>query len=388
MMTKNQKIEELLSRGVEQVIDKERLRKRLIAGEKLRIKFGVDPTRPDLHLGHAVPLRKLKEFQNLGHSIVFIIGDFTAQIGDPSGRMSARIPLAPEEVSQNAETYLRQAGKILDIKKTEIVRNSEFLSEMSFAELFRLSQFFTVNQMMERDMFQKRREKEKPIWLHEFLYPILQAYDSVRTKADVEMGGNDQLFNMLAGRILQPYFKQRPQDVIAVKLLLGTDGKQKMSKTLGNYIGITEGPIEQYGKTMSIPDELIESYFELCTDVSLDAAKDLLPRDAKAKLAREIVSIYHGEKAAMAAEEEFNRVFRGKGLPSGISAVSVSKKTLNILDLLIEVKLAPSKSEAKRLVEQGGVAIGGKVVRDWREQITITKGQVIRAGKRRFVRVA
>ena len=386
-MTKNQKIEELLSRGVEEVIDREHLRKRLVTGEKLRIKFGVDPTRPDIHLGHAVTLRKLKKFQELGHRIIFIIGDFTAQIGDPSGRMDARIPLTLKEVSRNAKTYLKQVEKNLDIKKTEIVRNNEFLSKMSFAELFRLSQFFTVNQMMERGMFQKRKEKEKPIWLHEFLYPVLQAHDSVETKADVEIGGNDQLFNMLAGRILQPYFKQKPQDIIATKLLVGTDGKQKMSKALGNYIGITEGPREQYGKIMSISDALIESYFELCTDVALDEIRNLPPRDAKAKLAMEIVKIYHGKKAAAAAEEEFNRVFKKKGLPSQIPAISIKEKNMNILDLLVKAKLASSKSEAKRLVGQGGVEIGGEVKKDWRERIEIRRRQIIRAGKRKFVKI-
>lgn len=258
---------------------------------------------------------------------------------------------------------------------------------MSFAEFFRLTQFFTVNQMVERDMFQKRKEKEKPIWLHEFLYPILQAYDSVQTKADVEIGGNDQLFNMLAGRTLQPHFNQNPQDIMTVKILTGIDGKQKMSKTLANYIGITDDPIDQYGKTMSIPDELIESYFELCTDIPIGELKNLLPRDAKAKLASEIVKTYHGKKDALAAEKEFNKIFREGGLPAEIPQAAVKEKNLNILDLIIKAGLAPSKAEARRLVEQGGVKIDEQTQKDWRKEVEIKKGSVIRVGKRRFAKI-
>ena len=267
--TSPQKIKEILTRGVEEIIEKESLIKKLKSGKPLRIKFGVDPTAPELHLGNAVILWKLKEFQELGHTIIFIIGDFTAQIGDPTDKLTARKTLTEKEIKANMKTYKEQVGEILDLNKTKIIYNNRHLSKMKLAEIYRISQFFTVNQILERDMFQERRRAEKPIWLHEFMYPIFQAYDSVVVKADIEIGGNDQLFNMMAGRQLQPHFNQPPQDVITIKLLVGTDGKRKMSKSFGNYIGIQELANEQYGKIMSIPDESIIDYFELCAHLSL-----------------------------------------------------------------------------------------------------------------------
>ncbi len=414
MNTDSKKIKEILTRGVEEAIDKESLEKKLKSGKRLTIKFGADPTAPDLHLGHSVCLGKLKEFQNLGHKVVFIIGDFTAKIGDPSGRTKVRSPLSEKEIQKNTRTYLEQVGKILNIKKTEIVRNSEWLSKMSFTELFRLTHFFTVNQILEGNIFKRRWEAHKPIWMHEFLYPILQAYDSVMIKADVEIGGTDQLFNMMAGRILQPYFKQNSQDIITLKLLLGLDGKQKMSKSLGNYIGITEKPESQYGKIMSISDSLLLHYFELCAGFSLEELEQVKkyfknpkinPRDLKAKLAREIATIYWGREEAKRSEREFNRVFKEKEIPKDIKIFRLEDKNLNILDLLIKLKFAPSRSAARTLVEQGAVrlisnisakggsASGGKnkklkrTIKDWKEEIKSEKGMVAQVGKRKFIRI-
>ncbi len=412
--TDSKKIKEILTRGVEEAIDKESLEKKLKSGKRLTIKFGADPTAPDLHLGHSVCLGKLKEFQNLGHKVVFIIGDFTAKIGDPSGRTKVRPSLSEKEIQKNTRTYFEQVGKILNIKKTEIVRNSEWLSKMSFTELFRLTHFFTVNQILEGNIFKRRWEAHKPIWMHEFLYPILQAYDSVMIKADVEIGGTDQLFNMMAGRILQPYFKQNSQDIITLKLLLGLDGKQKMSKSLGNYIGITEKPESQYGKIMSISDSLLLHYFELCAGFSLEELEEVKkdfknpkinPRDLKAKLAREIATIYWGREEARRAEGEFNRVFKEKEIPKDVKISRIKDKNLNILDLLMKLKLASSRSVARTLAEQGAVKIilnisarGGfafgeknkklkRTIKDWREEIKIEKGMVVQVGKRKFTRI-
>lgn len=394
--TSPQKIKEILTRGVEEIIEKESLIKKLKSGKPLRIKFGVDPTAPELHLGNAVILWKLKEFQELGHTIIFIIGDFTAQIGDPTDKLTARKTLTEKEIKANMKTYKEQVGEILDLNKTKIIYNNRHLSKMKLAEIYRISQFFTVNQILERDMFQERRRAEKPIWLHEFMYPIFQAYDSVVVKADIEIGGNDQLFNMMAGRQLQPHFNQPPQDVITIKLLVGTDGKRKMSKSFGNYIGIQELANEQYGKIMSIPDESIIDYFELCAHLSLMEvekikkelkSKNFNPRDAKAKLAYEIVALYHGKPAAQKAEKEFNRIFKEKELPSEMPSIKITDKNINILDLLVKTKLASSKAEAKRLIEQKGVKIDDEIQEDWRKNILIKSVMIIQVGKRKFVKI-
>jgi len=392
----SQKIEEVLTRGVEEVIEKKSLIKKLQSGEQLRIKFGIDPTAPDLHLGNAVILWKLREFQKLGHKIIFIIGDFTARIGDPSGRLGARKMLSEKEVKENMKTYKKQIGKILDLQKIKLVYNSRHLAKLNLSEIYRIFHFFSANQILERDMFQERKKKEKPIWLHEFFYPVLQAYDSVVVKADVEIGGSDQLFNMMMGRQLQPYFNQPPQDVITMKLLVGTDGKRKMSKSFRNYIGLQEFPKEQYGKLMSIRDELIPEYFELCTQSSPKEVrritrdlknKKINPRVLKARLAREIVSIYHGKEAAEKAEKEFERVFKEKKLPSRIPAMEIKEERLNILEFLVKTKLVSSKSEAKRLILQKGVKIDGKSEENWRGIVQIKKGMIVQVGKRKFLRV-
>jgi len=337
-------------------------------------------------------LWKLKKFQELGHKIVFIIGDFTAQIGDPTGRLTARKPLTKKEIKENMKTYKNQLGKILNLKKTEIVYNSKHLSTMSFTEIYRISHFFSANQILERDMFQERKEKGRPIWLHEFFYPVFQAYDSVAVKADVEIGGNDQLFNMMMGRQLQPHFNQPPQDILTMRLLSGTDGR-KMSKSFGNYIGIQETPNEMYGKIMSIKDELITDYFELCTFVPMEEISEIEkqikaganPRDFKAKLAFEVVKIYHGERVARKAEEEFNQVFKEKRLPSEVKKYRLKNKSYKIIDLLVKTKLVKSRAEARRLVEQRGVKIDGEIIDNWQKEVEIHKGMIIQVGPRRFV---
>ncbi len=380
-----EKIKDVLNRGVEELIDRQNLKKDLESGRKLRVKFGIDPTAPHIHLGQASILWKLKDFQDLGHQIVLIMGDFTAQIGDPTNRSAVRRSLTEQEVKENMKDYKKQVGKILNMKKTEVVRNSSYLSKMSFAELIHLSHYFTVGQMMERDMFQKRKQEKKPIWLHEFLYPLSQAYDSVQIKADLELGGSDQLFNMLAGRSLQPRFGQKGQDVMALKILTGTDGKKKMSQSFGNYIGIEEKPSEQYGKVMSIPDRSIKEYLELCTRLTFK--KDFPPRQAKAELAREIVSLYHGRKAALEAEKEFNRVFKDKRMPTQVPEAEIKEESMNILKIMVKTGLSGSNSEAKRLVIQGAVKVDGRVEKDWKKEIKIKKGMIIRVGKRKFVKL-
>jgi len=390
------KIKTLLSKGVEEVIKRDSLEKKLRSGRKLRIKYGADPSAPDLHLGHSVCLWKLKEFQDLGHQVVFIIGDFTGLVGDPSGRDKTRPALSKEEIEKNAKTYFEQAGKILDIKKIEIVKNSQWFSKMDLAEFLKLAGQFTLARIIERDDFSQRLKKGIDIGFHETIYPLLQAYDSIMVKADVEVGGRDQKFNLLAGRELQKKMGQPEQDLMLFPLLVGADGKKKMSKSLGNYIGLTESANEQYGKIMSISDDLIFHYFELCARLSQEEIKEikketdsgrLNPRDAKARLAREIVSLYHGKTAAEKAEKEFIQVFREKKKPTQMPVQKIKAGKWNVLDLLFKLKLAPSKSEAKRLIEQGGVKIDGRVVKDWKVEIQIKDGLVAQVGKRKFVRL-
>ena len=394
--TNPEKIEEVLTRGVEEMIIKKDLEKKLLSGKRLRIKFGVDPSRPDIHLGHTVPLKKLQEFQKLGHQIVFIIGDFTGRIGDPSGKSKTRPQLSNKQVNENAKTYLEQVRKVIDTKKIEIKRNSEWYDKMAPDDFIKLFSKITLARILERDDFEKRMKGKIDIYPHEIIYPILQGYDSIVIKSDLEIGGTDQTFNMLMGRKLQKRFNQPQQDVMTTSLLVGLDGKDKMSKSLDNYIGITEPPTEQYGKTMSVPDNLILHYFELATDIPLEkitqVKKDLKlkkinPKDLKQRLAREIVALYYSKKAAEKAEKEFNRVFKEKKLPSKIPAIKLKAGDWDILDLLKEIKIASSKSEAKRLVLQKGVKIDNKIQNDWQAKIKIKKGIIIQVGKRRFIKI-
>ncbi len=386
-------MEDLLTRAVDDIIVRAELEKELKGKKKLRLKFGVDPSSSDLHLGHAVALRKLRAFQDLGHTVILLIGDMTARIGDPSGKNKTRPVLTEKVISANAQTYLDQAGKILDIGKAEIRRNSEWLDKWSFGDLLGIAGQFTVAQLIEREDFRARLKAGNELGLHELLYPVMQAYDSVILEADVEFGGTDQRFNLLAGRDLQKKLNQRSQQILMTKLLVGLDGQQKMSKSLGNYVGLTDAPADMFGKIMSLPDELIAPYYELCTDVPLAQIKELVktlgaganPRDAKASLAREIVALYHGTAKAEAAEAAFNQQFRDRGVPETVPTVQLQSKPVQMTQLLVEVGLAKSKSEARRLIEQKGVRFNDDLQTE-DSDIHPKDGDLIKVG-RRYIRL-
>lgn len=376
----------------------EKLDRSLRTGVPLRVKLGADPSAPDLHLGHTVVLRKLRQFQDFGHQVIFLIGDFTGMIGDPTGRSETRRPLSVEEVQANAETYKRQIFRILDESRTEIRFNSEWLSCMDFAGVIRLAAQYTVARLLERDDFQKRFREGRPIGVHEFLYPLAQGYDSVVLRADVELGGTDQKFNLLVGRELQRAYGLPPQVALITPLLEGTDGIQKMSKSLGNYIGIDEPAREVYGKTMSIPDELIVKYAELVAGVSLEAVEamkeglklgTLHPRTAKADVAGKLVALYRGERVAEEAALEFDRMFREKRLPDEIGLFMVEGGTaaVDIVWLIKESGGTKSLSEARRLIRQGGVSLDGQVVGDERALVPLDREHLLKVGKRFFRRV-
>jgi len=393
--TNPEKIKSILSKGVEEIIEKESLLRKLKSGKKLRIKHGIDPTGPKIHIGRAIQFWKLREFQELGHQIVLIIGDFTAQIGDASDKTSMRKPLSEKEVRENMKTYKSQIGKILDIKKTEFRRNSEWLSKIKLKELINLAMAFTAQQMIQRRNFKERWEKGKPIGVHELIYPILQGYDSAAIKADVEIGGSDQLFNLKIGREVQKMFHQQPQDIITFEMLYGLDGR-KMSTSWGNVINITDKPEDMFGKVMSMKDDLIIHYFKLTTRIPFEEIKkleerlkkgEINPRDAKARLAKEIVKLYYGEEKALRAEKEFEKVFKKKEVPSKIPFFKTSRKYLPILDLIFKSGLADSKSQAKRLVLEGAVKIDKKQKLDWREKIKVKEGMILQVGKRKFVKL-
>jgi tyrosyl-tRNA synthetase len=377
---------ERIKRGTVDIISLDELQQKLAAGKPLRIKLGVDPTAPDIHLGHTVLLNKLKAFQELGHHVVFLIGDFTARIGDPSGRSKTRPMMSEEDIRRNSETYQKQVFKILDRSKTEVRFNSEWLNKLGIEGLLKLAGKYTVARMLERDDFEKRYEADVPISIVEFLYPLLQAYDSVAVQADVELGGSDQKFNLLAGREIQRDFGQAPQVVITMPLLEGTDGVRKMSKSYGNYIALNEPPNEMFGKIMSVSDELMFRYYELLTQYDLKAVKALHPREAKANLAEELTATYHGSEAAKAARTEFDKVFARKDLPENLEEYIVDKKTVRLLDLLVTSGLTISRNEARRLIEQGGVKVNGeKIVADG--DITVDGELILQAGKRKFKKI-
>jgi len=384
----------LLNKGVVDAIVKDDLEKKLKSGKKLRIKLGIDPSGADLHVGHMVVIKKLKEFQDLGHHILLLFGNFTGQIGDPTGKSETRAPKTQEQLEKNAQHYLKQVGKILDVKKVEVVWNADWLASMTFQDVIKLATHFTVAQMLERDMFQERIANNQPISMHEFFYPLMQGYDSVALKADVEIGGTDQTFNLLAGRILQKAYGQEPQNILTVPILEGLDGKKKMGKSENNYIGVNESPKEIYGKTMSIPDNLIVKYFELATDESMEeivAIKKQLddganPRDLKMRLARDIVALYHDEKSAKEAEEEFINIFRNKQTPDQIEEVKFNKKDWNIVELINEAKMVSSKGEARRLIQGGGVKVDNEKISSHEDSIELNKeGRLVQVGKRKFV---
>jgi tyrosyl-tRNA synthetase len=387
---RQKKIDHLLSRNVEEVIDKSHLRNALLSGKKLRVKLGIDPTSPDLHLGHAVVLRKLREFQELGCVVVLIIGDFTARIGDPSGRDKTRPPLTEEQIKENLQNYFDQAGKIIDIRKAEVVHNSSWFEKEGVDQLLRLTSAGTFQQVMRRADFKKRIDADQDITLTELLYPLFQGYDSVKVSADVEIGGTDQTFNLLAGRRVQRHFGMPEQDVLTLQLLEGLDGVKKMSKSLGNYIGLTDEPNDMFGKVMSLPDSLMNKYFELCTELSAGEikklGKELKPKNLKERLGIEIVTLYHGEKAAKNARENFEKLFSKKEIPQELPELKV-KGTKTALLIVVASKVFESRSEARRLIEQGGFGINGETERNPSQLITLDGGEVIRIGKRHFFRV-
>jgi tyrosyl-tRNA synthetase len=391
---------DLIRRGAVEIIPEDELVKKLEIslndGKPLNIKLGCDPSRPDLHIGHSVVLRKLAQFQTLGHQAILIVGDFTGMIGDPSGRNATRPALDLEETRANGESYFNQATKILDREKTKMVYNSEWLSKMSFEDVIKLSSKYTVARMIERDDFEKRFKAGEPISIHEFLYPLAQAMDSVAINSDVELGGTDQKFNLLVGRDIQREYGVEPQCILTMPLIVGTDGIEKMSKSYDNYIGISDSPKEIYGRTLSIPDDLIFLYYNLATNSSNEELVEIKqqldeqnvnPRDIKRRLARTFIAMYHNEEEAIKAEEEFDKVFIKKEVPDDISEIKLNDKELSILDLILKVNFASSKGEAKRLVNQGGVSIDGNKISDLSEIIGITNGMVLKVGKRKFIKL-
>ncbi len=389
-------VEEILTRGVTEVVDREHLRKALLSGKKLRVKLGIDPTGSKIHLGRAVLLRKLRAFQELGHEIVLIVGDFTALVGDPSDKLAKRPRLTPDQVAENMRNYKNQLGKIIDLKSAEIRHNSSWLKKLTFAQVTELAESFSVQQMLARRNFKERYEQGIDISLREFLYPLMQGYDSVAVKSDVELGGFDQLFNLMAGRTIQKYYGEKEQDILTCEMLEGTDGR-KMSTSWGNVINIADEPNDMFGKLMSVRDELIGRYLLLTTDVSReeideiesDINKGANPRDAKLLLARRVVVIYHGEKAAEKAESEFLSVFQKGNLPENIKEIKINADRMGIADLLVDIGLSSSKSEATRLIEQGGVKIGGKKLNDPKSVIIITaEPLILQSGRRHFVKVS
>ncbi len=377
---------EVIKRGAVEIISEAELRKKLEASIKsrrpLKIKAGFDPTAPDLHLGHTVLLRKLRQFQDLGHEVYFLIGDFTGQIGDPSGRSEIRKQLSKEEVAKNAQTYKNQVAKILDISKLKIVFNSRWFEKMSVVEMLKLTTHLSVSQMLARDDFKKRYTNGENISILEFMYPLMQGYDSVKLEADIEIGGTDQIFNLLVGRQFQKDFGQPEQVVLTMPLLEGTDGIQKMSKSFGNYIGINEPAKEMFGKIMSISDELMLKYYELLTDENILGIKEMHPRDAKVNLAKIIISHYHSEKAAQKEAEEFTRVFSQKETPGDMPEFK-SDGEKNIVEILTESKLAASGNEARRLIKQGAVSFNNTKVD--KDSFIPKENGILKAGSRRFL---
>jgi tyrosyl-tRNA synthetase len=385
-----------LGKGTVEIIREAELRAKLeksaTTGRPLRVKLGADPTAPDIHIGHTVVIRKLRAFQELGHIAIFLIGDFTGLIGDPSGKSATRPQLTRDEINANAETYKQQIFKLLDPEKTVIDFNSRWMDTLGSAGFLRLASHVTVRQILERDDFQQRLEANRPLALHEVMYPLVMAYDSVALEADVELGGTDQKFNLLMGRNLQREYGQESQVAMITPLLEGTDGVQKMSKSLGNYIGINEPPQEIFGKVMSISDELMWRYYELCTDLSLLEINQLKaseqnPRDIKANLAKRIVADFYSATAARAAEEQFNLMFRSKQAPEATEERTVQSGPWKLPRLLVELELAPSMAEARRLIEQGGVYVDGERSPETELNLTSERSFLLQVGKRRFMRV-
>jgi tyrosyl-tRNA synthetase len=390
---------DLLKRGTVEVYREDELAQRLAEaareGRQLRAKLGMDPTAPDIHLGHTVVLRKLRQFQDLGHKAVLIIGDYTARVGDPTGQNTTRPMLGPEQIEANAKTYFEQAGKILDMSedKLEIRYNSEWLADLRLADIIKLTASMTVARMLERDTFELRYKKGDPIGIHEFLYPLMQGYDSVAIKSDVELGGTDQTFNNLVGRDLQRLNGQLPQIVITMPILVGLDGKEKMSKSKGNYIGVTDEPNDMFGKTMSIADELMTNYFTLLTDIPAERVAEFVdssrthPKEAKVALGKIIVEQFYDAPKAEDAAAQFEKVFAEKKLPDNIAEVEIKSEVISGAKLLLYCRLVSTGGEAKRMIKQGGVRINDEKVVDPNAEITPEKGMVVQVGKRKFAKL-
>jgi len=389
----------LLKRGTVEIFTEDELAKKLTnaakKGNRLRIKLGLDPTSADIHLGHTVVLRKMRQFQDLGHKAVLIIGDYTARIGDPSGQDTTRPMLSPQQIKKNAKTYFQQAGKILDTSKDklEVRYNSEWLEKLTLIELIQLAAKKTVAQMLQRDSFKARLRADEDVYTHEFLYPLMQGYDSVVVKSDVELGGTDQTFNNLVGRDIQRAYGQQPQIVITMPILIGLDGKEKMSKSKGNYIGVTDEPNDMFGKVMSISDQMMENYFTLLTNLSAERITKLVnpdkthPKEAKVLLAKTILIQFYDEKTAEAAAAEFDKVFAQGQLPDDIPEIKMSAEPIMASKLLVTSELVPSSSEAKRMIKQGAVEIDKNKIDDPNTSITPTDGMIIQVGKRKFARL-
>ncbi|MBR8660907.1 tyrosine--tRNA ligase [Brevibacillus sp. NL20B1] len=403
-----QEVERQLSvirRGAVEIIPEEELRRKLerfvATGRPLKVKLGLDPSAPDIHVGHTVVLQKLRQFQELGHTVQLVIGDFTGRIGDPTGKSETRKQLTEEQVKENAKSYVEQFGKVLDASRVEVHYNSSWLAPLTFADVVQLAARTTVARMMERDDFEKRFNSGQAISLHEFFYPLMQGYDSVALQSDVELGGTDQKFNLLMGRHLQREYGQEQQVILTMPLLEGLDGVQKMSKSLGNYIGVNEEPNEIYGKAMSVPDELMLRYYELATDISseeLEALKNGLadgsvhPRDAKMRLAKTFVRMFHGEEAAEEAETYFKTVFQQRALPTDLPEVELNLAAYengeaNIVNLVFDLKLVDSKGEGRRMVQQGAVKVNEEKVADINQSVPLADGMVVQVGKRKFAKV-
>ena len=386
---------ELVKRGTVEIFNEDELFDKLKQGGQLRIKLGMDPTAPDIHLGHTVVMRKMRQFQDMGHKAVLIIGDYTARIGDPTGQNSTRPVLSEEQIKKNAKTYLAQAGKILDIseEKLEVKHNSDWLEKMSLMELIQLAAKKTVAQMLQRDSFKLRLQAEQDVYTHEFLYPLMQGYDSVIVKSDIELGGTDQTFNNLVGRDIQRAYNQQPQVVITMPILVGLDGTEKMSKSKGNYIGVTDEPNDMFGKVMSISDDMMENYFTLLTDFETGKIAELLdpakthPKEAKVLLGKTIVSQFYDEAKAEAAAAEFENVFAQKQLPDEIAEISIAAESIAAAKLLTQCKLVASGGEAKRMIKQGGATIDGEKIGDPNKEIIPADGMIIQVGKRKFAKL-
>ena len=390
---------ELLKRGTIEIFTEQELAEKLTesakTGRQLRIKLGLDPTSPDIHLGHTVVLRKMRQFQDLGHKAVLIIGDYTARIGDPTGQNTTRPILSPEQIKKNAQTYFQQAGKVLDIspEKLEVRYNSEWLEKMTLMELIQLAARKTVTQMLQRDSFKQRLQNNIDVYTHEFLYPLMQGYDSFMVKSDVELGGTDQTFNNLVGRDIQKAYGQKQQIVLTMPILTGLDGKEKMSKSKGNYIGVTDQPNDMFGKVMSISDEMMENYFSLLTDLPAAKIAELVnkdkthPKQAKVLLGKMIVTQFYNESAADDAAAQFEKVFAQKQLPDDMPVIQMTSAPITASKLLLACKLVPSGSEAKRMIAQGATSIDGEKIDDPNREITPKDGMTLQVGKRRFAKL-